>query len=276
MRMRISKHSLKDNPINSMYNKIQFFIVVHNINIINVFERDGKYNKLPNYTYLLVGNTKEDYSSNKIIQCNKLSNNIEHKNNFLAYTGWYALVNNAELLRDYEYTCLLEYDTDIEEYFDLDIILSTLNSKDAEVWGITGMDTHSGIFDRNHFTTGLFTYFKEKNINSISVNNKMWMTTNNMFFKTDFLKKYITDIFTTDFFNHIGNDKMAGHFLERFLSIYCYYRNIKFDILNNSGFIHRGYDSHSTQNIYSSSRGYEQFKIKNNIYDKENIDIIRN
>ena len=250
-----------------MKDKIQFFIVVHNINIINVFEKEGKYSKLPNYTYLLVGDAAEDYTSDKIIQCNKLTVNIEHKNNFLAYTGWYALANNAKLLRDYEFTCLLEYDTDVEECFNLNDILLRLNNTGINVWGITGMETHSGIFEKSHFTTGLFTYFKEKNIKELTTNNKMWMTTNNMFFRTQFLRDYITDEFTTDFFNHIDNDKMSGHFLERFLSIYCYYRDIKFSILNNSGLVHRGYDSHSTQNIHSSNRGYKQFKTINNIHD---------
>ena len=250
-----------------MQDKIQFFIVVHNINIIDVFEKVGKYNKLLNYTYLLVGDVAEDCSSDKIIQCNKLTNNIEHKNNFLAYTGWYALVNNTELLGNYEFTCLLEYDTDVEEYFNEDDILLRLNNTDINVWGITGMETHSGIFEKSHFTTGLFTYFKEKNIKELITNHKMWMTTNNMFFRTPFLKDYITDKFTTDFFNHIGNDKMSGHFLERFLSIYCFYRNIKFSILDKSGLIHRRYDSHSTQNIHSSNRGYKQFKTINNIHD---------
>lgn len=250
-----------------MQDKIQFFIVIHNINIIDVFEKVGKYNKLPNYTYLLVGDIAEDYSSDKIIQCNKLNNNIEHKNNFLAYTGWYALVNNTELLGNYEFTCLLEYDTDVEEYFNLDDILLQLNSIDINVWGITGMETHSGIFEKSHFTTGLFTYFKEKNIKELITNHKMWMTTNNMFFRTPFLRDYITDEFTTDFFTHIDNDKMSGHFLERFLSIYCFYKNIKFSILDKSGLVHRGYDSHSTQNIHSSDRGYKQFKTINNIHD---------
>jgi threonyl-tRNA synthetase len=41
-----------------------------------------------------------------------------------------------------------------------------------------------------------------------------------MFFRTQFLRDYITDEFTIDFFNHIDNDKMSGHFLERFLSVY--------------------------------------------------------
>lgn len=250
-----------------MHNKIQFFIVVHNINIINVFEKNGRYNRLPNYTYLLVGDAAENYSSDKIIQCNKLPKNIENRPNFLAYTGWYALVNNPELLKNYEFTCLLEYDTDVEEDFNINNIITSLCNTDTDVWGITGMGIHAGIFEKNQFTTGLFSYFKVKDIQTLKVNNKMWMTTNNMFFKTQFLKDYITDQFTTDFFEHIGDDRMAGHFLERFLSIYCYYRNNKFDILNNSGLVHRGYDSHSTQNIYSSSRGYEQFKITNNIHD---------
>jgi len=248
-------------------NNIQFFIVVHSIKIIEAFEKAQKYQKLPNYTYLLVGNHSENYTSDKIIQCNTLENNIEEKANFLAYTGWYALVHNLKLLKDIEYTCLLEYDTDVDECFNIDNILSELTNTNTQVWSISSMDVKAGILEKNKFTTGLFTFFKEKNIKEITLNNNVWMTTNNMFFRTNFLKEYITDKFTTDFFEHCGSDKITGHFLERFLSIYCFYKNIKFDVLPNLGLTHRGYDSHNTQGLHFGERGYIQFKIKNNIYE---------
>jgi hypothetical protein len=60
---------------------------------------------------------------------------------------------------------------------------------------------------------------------------------------------------------------MSGHFLERFLSIYCFINNIQFDIIEQSGLVHRGLDSHRTQNIFNTNRGYEQFKAINKISD---------
>jgi hypothetical protein len=243
---------------------ISFYIVVHSPAIINFFETSKKYEKLLNYKYLLVGNHEEDFSfNNKIIQCNKLTDNIEHNNYYLAYTGWYALAKNIKV--DTDFICFLEYDTDLLEDFNLDEFTRQIIDKNLNSCGLTYMPITAGIFETSQFTLKTLEYLRDNNIKEITPNNKNWMTTNNMIFKTSFLYEYFNDSFLLNFFKFLQNDKMSGHFLERFLSIFCFLKNIKFDIIEKSGLQHRGYDSHQTQNIYNSQRGYEQFKTVNKI-----------
>ena len=246
--------------------KINFYIVVHSIGIIDFFEKTKKYEKLVNYKYLLVGNHEDNYSSEKIIQCNKLPDNIEHNRYYLAYTGWYALANNFKDI-DSEFICLLEYDTDVMPDFDLETFTKAVYSKSLNCCGLTYMPLHDGIFVNTQFTHKTLSYLKSKDIKEIKPTNSNWMTTNNMIFKTDFFYQYFEDTFIKEFLTYLENDTMSGHFLERILSIYCFIKGIKFDIIENSGLQHRGLDSHETQNIYHSNRGYEQFKATNQISD---------
>ena len=246
--------------------KINFFIVVHSIGIINFFEETKKYEKLINYKYLLVGNSDIDYTSDKIIQCNKLEDNIEHNKNYLAYTGWYALAKNFKDI-DSEFICLLEYDTDIMPSFNLKTFTESILSKNLNCCGLTQMPLHDGIFVNTQFTHKTLEYLKEKNIREIKPTNSNWMTTNNMIFKTSFFYEYFKDSFIENFLLYLDNHPMSGHFLERILSIYCFLNGMQFDIIEDSGLKHRGLDSHETQNIYNSNRGYEQFKTINKISD---------
>lgn len=248
------------------YNFI-FYIVVHNIGIINHFEKTNKYSSLANYKYLLVGNHSQDYSSNKIIQCNLLPNNIEQYKYLLAYTGWYAVAYNKELFDNYEYVFLLEYDTDVEDNFKVGEFVPKVEKLNVDVCGLSQMPTHSGLLENSHFTTKLKSYLVETKNTNIKANNKNWLTTNNMMFKTEFFVRYLHDNFTKRFIDYVKEDVMAGHYLERYLSIYCFLNSIKFDIVEQAGLIHRGLDSHETQNIYHSHRGYEQFKAANKIPD---------
>jgi hypothetical protein len=248
------------------YNFI-FYIVVHSIGIIEHFEKTNKYSNLKNYKYLLVGNHQQNYTSDKIIQCNLLPTNFEHYKFLLAYTGWCAVAYNKELQSDYDYFFLLEYDTDVDDNFNIDEFVCKVNKLDVDVCGLTQMSTRIGLLENSHFTTKLISFLVEtKNIN-IKSNNKNWLTTNNMMFKSDFLKRYLDDNFTKQFIEYVKEDKMAGHYLERFLSIYCFLNSVKFDVIDNPGLTHRGFDSHETQNIYHSHRGYEQFKTINQISD---------
>jgi hypothetical protein len=186
----------------------------------------------------------------------------------LAYTGWYAVANNKELHDGFDYICFLEYDTDVEHFFNFSKFEHDLINLDVKCCGITYMPTHSGLFEKNQFTEKLISYLIKSGNSEITPNNENWITTNNMFFRKDFLLEYFNDVLTRNFFDYMENDTMSGHYLERFLSIYCFIKNIKFSILENSGFIHRGFDSHNTQNIYHSNRGYEKFKSENNIIER--------
>lgn len=248
------------------YNFI-FYIVVHSIGIVEHYEKTNKYSKLKNYKYLLVGNHMQDYSSDKIVQCNLLPNNLECYKYLLAYTGWCAVAYNKELQEDYDYLFLLEYDTDIDEKFNIDEFIEKVNKLNVDVCGLSQMPTHSGLLENSHFTTKLKSFLVQTKNTSIKSNNKNWLTTNNMMFKTDFLVHYLNDSFTREFIDYVKEDTMAGHYLERFLSIYCFLNSIKFDVIETPGLTHRGLDSHETQNIYHSHRGYEQFKATNKISD---------
>lgn len=250
-----------------MHSSFIFYIVVHSIGIIEHFEKTNKYLKLKKYKYLLVGSHSQDYSNDKIIQCNLLPNNIEQYKYLLAYTGWYAVAYNKKLHEDYDNVFLLEYDTDVEDDFNVDVFVSKVYSLNVKVCGLSEMPTHSGLLENSHFTTKLRSYLVETKNTNIKVNNKNWLTTNNMMFKTDFFNSYLHDEFTKSFIDYVKEDVMAGHYLERFLSIYCFLNAIKFDVVKQPGLIHRGLDSHETQNIYHSHRGYEQFKTANKISD---------
>lgn len=45
---------------------IGFFIVVHSKSIIDLYEKTKKYEKLPNYKYLLVGRHESDLAMTKL------------------------------------------------------------------------------------------------------------------------------------------------------------------------------------------------------------------
>lgn len=245
-----------------------FYIVVHNIGLIEFFEKTRKYKHLNNYKYLLVGNHQDNHTSDKVIQCNLLNYNIEYQKNYLAYTGWYAVAKNKELHDRYDYICFLEYDTDVEDFFNFENFQNDLIKKGVKCCGVTYMPTHSGLFEKSQFTKKLISYLVKSGNSEISPNNENWITTNNMFFQKDFLLEYFDDALTRNFLDYMENDIMSGHYLERFLSIYCFIKNVQFSILENSGFTHRGFDSHNTQNIYHSNRGYEKFKLENNIIER--------
>ena len=162
---------------------------------------------------------------------------------------------------------LLEYDTDVEDNFKVGEFVPKVERLNVGVCGLSQMPTHSGLLENSHFTTKLKSYLVETKNTNIKANNKNWLTTNNMMFKTDFFVRYLQDDFTTKFIDYVKEDVMAGHYLERFLSIYCFLNSVRFDVIDQPGLVHRGLDSHETQNIYHSHRGYEQFKAANKISD---------
>jgi hypothetical protein len=59
-----------------MKSDIVYFIIAHHPQIIEYSESIGKYELLKNRKYLLVGQHSDDYSSDIVIQCDRLPNNI--------------------------------------------------------------------------------------------------------------------------------------------------------------------------------------------------------
>lgn len=239
-----------------------FYIVIHNIDLILFFEKQKKYEKLRNYKYLLVGNHEQNFTNDKIIQCNKLEDNIESCNNYLAYTAWYIA---SKIDNNHRYVCLLEYDSELTDSFNYDEFLKQISESDCGIFGFYSLPTTNSFLNNDIFSNRLISFLRERRIKELRVNNKKWIVTNNVVFKRDELINLFNDDLMLDFFEYLKNDKMSGHFLERFLTVYCFYKNIRYDFIEGDMLIHRALDSHNTQNRKFGNEGYEQFKAINKI-----------
>jgi hypothetical protein len=242
--------------------KILFSIVVHDPKIIERFEADGKYNHLKHYNYLLVGKHENNYSSEKIIQCDRLINNIEDKKNYLAYTAWYAAAYNDIISPEYDYVFFLEYDTIFTDKNAIDEMIRNIFIEDKNVYGTDPYETTSCFLDGSIFNSLVVQYLVQNNITGLPAKDKHWMATNNMAFKRKFVSEFFHDVFTKDFLTFLNNDRMSGHNLERFLSVYCFYRRKSFGFINPHCLKHQALDSHDTQ---GRSQEYEKFKVTNQI-----------
>lgn len=228
---------------------VLYCIVVHDPKIIQFFETNNKYKALKNYTYILVGNHEDDLSSEKIIQCNKFENNIEDQKNLLAYTAWYLLANNIHLIpNNFDYVCLLEYDAEFLNEEDVEKFENYVYLNKRVVYGIDKIFVKDCFLERSKFSSLLENFLIHKGFKEIKANNKYWIVSNNVVFNKIFLKEYINDPLTKEFFSFLKNDKMSGHNLERFLTIYCFLKNINFNFVEPKLFDHVALDSHSTQN----------------------------
>lgn len=231
-----------------MSSKVKFSIVVHDPKIIEFFESTQKYKSLPNYNYLLVGKHDKDYNSEKIVQCDWLLNNIEDQKYYLAYTAWWALAHNPNLIEDeYDYVCLLEYDAAIISEGDVDKFCDYVIDNQKLVYGIDKMSIKQCFLERSHFSNLLENYLKHRGYREVKPNNHYWIVSNNVVFSKSFLEEYLKDDLTKDFFDFLKNDRMSGHSLERFLSVYCFLKNVDFGFVEPKLFDHVALDSHDTQ-----------------------------
>lgn len=238
---------------------ILYCIVVHDPKIIKFFESKNKYKAFKKYVYLLVGLHEEDYSSEKIIQCNKIPDNIENQKNLLAYTAWYLLANNTHLIpSNCDYVCLLEYDAEISNEEDIEKFEKYVHDNKKFVYGIDKIFVQDCFLERSVFSNLLENFLMYKNYKEITANNKYWIVSNNVVFSKNFLNEYITDPITQEFFDFLKNDIMSGHNIERFLTIYCFIKNIKFDFVEPKLFNHVSLDSHNTQNKSNYSDFFEK------------------
>jgi hypothetical protein len=234
---------------------ILYAIVVHDIKIINYFEKIKKYNFLENYKYLLVGNHDVDYTNEYIIQCNKLKDNIENNNYYLAFTGWYALAKNIKLIPEkFEHIFLLEYDMTLDKE-ETSKTIHNLLPNEYEIYGLSTMSIEECLHP-SIFSNLLISFLKQQKIKEIKCNNKVCIATNNILVSKNFLINLFDNKLTLDFLNFLKNDKMSGHNLERYISTYCFLNNIKYEFLDSKGFGHGSLDSHNTQNKHQEYLNY--------------------
>jgi len=187
----------------------------------------------------------------------------------LAYTGWFATVANKLIPDDIEYVCFLEYDTDLINVEDFNVMLKNVFIEDKEVYGMFNLPISNSFLDNSIFSKGLIDFLKANGYREIKPNNEKWIVSNNAIFKKDALHKFFECPMTINLLNYLNVDRMAGHFLERYLSVYCFIKNVEFGFINPCCFVHAALDSHNTQNRKDGPEGYERFKANYQISDKE-------
>lgn len=237
-----------------MNKDIIYLIVVHDPKIIAHFENIGKYTQLVNYRYLLVGKHIDDYTSNNIIQCDRLVNNIEDHNYYLAYTAWWAVGHNLMDVISEKYLFFLEYDTNIVNHEDIAIMESNILSGEDKILGISSLPVNvsylsSHFCDRVRKFLSKFEYPMPK--------TDWWMTTNNIVFDRDTFKIFTSSKILNDLMYYMENSTMSGHDLERFTTYYASLNDIKYGVISPVCFEHMQLDSHSTQ---SMNYKYQQFR----------------
>lgn len=90
--------------------------------IVFICHNNDSINRIIHYNHyiMFVGNEEIDeqfLNNEKIIIARNLENNIEYEKKLLTFTAWYAISKN-NLFKDYEYICILEYDTCLDENFE--------------------------------------------------------------------------------------------------------------------------------------------------------------
>ena len=100
---------------------VKIVLVCHNIDIVTAILADDM---KQNFHIIFVGNnpiSDELYTNNRITIARNLPNNIESEKELLTFTAWYAIVKN-NLFIEYDYICILEYDVQINNNFEQELI----------------------------------------------------------------------------------------------------------------------------------------------------------
>jgi hypothetical protein len=155
--------------------------VCHDINSLkNIVNRN-------NYIFFVSNNElPEEYCKNpKIIIARNLPFNIEHEPKLLTFTAWYAIIRN-NLFTEFEYLCILEYDTILEHNFvnNLDTICA-VNKYDL----ISFIEASEIALYLDINIDVLKTFLNYKNISNINL--QKWACSTNHCFKRNILEEFV-------------------------------------------------------------------------------------
>lgn len=235
---------------------LEVFITIHDQELVYHLENhdNGKYNKIFNnikYTYLFVGYGNVDMikSYENVIICRDLQYNIEEYKYLVDFTSWYAIVKNN--LNICDNLILIQYDTNLSKNF-----IEETYSKITDNTIISYCNTT--IYNENFwYNKGIGIvkeYLSNKNITLeklifnyiLNENDDMWITTNNICCKFDFLKSFVEDVENILISN--GDNIYIGHSFERIIYVYCIYNLIDIKYITNI-LEHYQLDSHKSQNL---------------------------
>ena len=236
-------------------NNIQTFVFVHDQDIVEYYENIKKFNNIPNFKYVFLGNgsIEKIYGIDNLIIARDLPYNLENYPKMCAYSGWYVLYKNN--LIDHEYVNLLEYDVNLNVNF-IPNILNIINSDQSiDFYGYVPFSINNCFLVNENLKGKLNEYYPdlERKINNKCFKRYIteWSSTSNSTMKKDFFYRYMTE--SENIFLWMKDFQSVGHELERNLSI--------FQILNEDvevkyikGMLnHFQLDSHKTQGIFNQN-----------------------
>jgi hypothetical protein len=163
---------------------VKLVFVCHNLDIVNSILADDMKD---NFHIMFVGNNniKDEWDTNdRITIVRNLPDNIEKEKELLTFTAWYAIVKN-NLFINYEYICILEYDVQINQNFETELI----SKCETNIY-----DVISFIFCSNYFMSDI----KEKVIKFFLENNNIefkkfnhWAATTNHCLKRNIMEEFV-------------------------------------------------------------------------------------
>jgi hypothetical protein len=235
-----------------MSNHIDYFIVCHSQESIVEFLDTNKFNTLPNYRFLFVGNreTNQLKSRSNVIICNKLLKNIEEYTNLCSFTAWYAISKNR--LYDSNHICLLEYDIESSQELHDKNIFAISNEIQPAIYGYSIAPVNHRVFYRSTPILELAIH-KTYNIDLLDfVNNygaqeKYWLTTTNMMMHQNTLCSFVDwYISMIEPFKH---EPMSAYVHERAIHIFSLLNSIQLTYIKNA-IKHHQKCSHNIEDIY--------------------------
>jgi hypothetical protein len=195
------------------------FIVCHDYSLIKQLENSEQFNTLPNYKYLLVGQSKNISSeySDKIIVCENLPHNIESLPNLLTFTAWYAISKNN--LSKTKWVTIFEYDVKIKNGIDCE-----LDDFDAIGYIEYLIDNEKSFRDYPPYISEYVKKFNltdhEKKIYNLYGSEK-WACTTNFTLKNTFLDEFVDYYYKLILEENIYNKIKQAHIHERMITLFC-------------------------------------------------------
>jgi hypothetical protein len=235
-----------------MSNSIDYFIVCHNQEFIIEFLDTQKFNMLPNYRFIFVGNGEINLIKkiSNIIVCNKLPKNIEEYSNLCSFTAWYAITKNN--LYTSNYLCLLEYDIACSPELHKHNMFAISQDIRTALYGYSKAPVNHRVFYRS--TPILELALNETyNIDLLSfINNygpqiTYWLTTTNMMMHKNVLCSFVDWYFPMiEKFKH---EPLSAYVHERAIHIFSLLNNIQLNYIKNS-IRHHQKCSHNIEDVY--------------------------
>lgn len=221
--------------------KMKTYIICHNQDIILECKADNRFKNLNEYTYILVGTGENDKLTDiKHIVARDYSNHLEDKKQYVAFTAWWLLAKNPELLDDY--LLLLEYDT--FPHLNFIELINDYQNKDVIQFLPLPLDFENYLTGFNPIFELIKSFYKidyKQILGESMINGYVWGSSSNQGMKKDVLIDFVE--WYEKLMPFIENDVNCKYYHERAFMLYILYKN--YNIVNINCLTHFYKDSHN-------------------------------